>query len=51
MTHLQLNYDEISGDYNQRHSSSFHWDRGDALLELSRQLEAKAVLEVGNGTG
>jgi ubiquinone/menaquinone biosynthesis C-methylase UbiE len=51
MTHLRLNYDEISDDYNQRYPSTFHWERGDALLELARQIGTKAVLEVGSGTG
>jgi SAM-dependent methyltransferase len=51
MTTSRLNYDEISGDYNQRYPSTVHWDRGDALLELARQVNAKTVLEVGSGTG
>ncbi|MBI5951745.1 MAG: methyltransferase domain-containing protein [Chloroflexi bacterium] len=51
MTHPRLNYDKISGDYNQRYPSAFHWDRGDALLELARQLDAKSILETGSGTG
>ena len=51
MTHPRLNYDRISGDYNQRYPSALHWDRGDALLELVRQLDAKSVLEAGSGTG
>jgi len=51
MTHSRSNYDAISNDYNQRYPSTLHWDRGDALLELARQLDAKTVLEVGNGTG
>lgn len=51
MTPSRLNYDEISSDYNQRYPSTVHWDRGDALLELARQTKAKAVLEVGCGTG
>jgi ubiquinone/menaquinone biosynthesis C-methylase UbiE len=51
MSHLQVNYDEISSDYNQRYPSAFHWDRGDALLELARQIDATTVLEVGCGTG
>ncbi len=51
MTQPQLNYDVISGDYNQRYPTSIHWDRGDALLELARQINAKTVLEVGSGTG
>ncbi|CAG1016373.1 partial demethylmenaquinone methyltransferase / 2-methoxy-6-polyprenyl-1,4-benzoquinol methylase, partial [Anaerolineales bacterium] len=51
MTHPRLNYDKISSDYNQRYPSTFHWARGDALLELARHIDAKAVLEVGSGTG
>lgn len=51
MTHPRLNYDAISSDYNQRYPSSLHWERGDALLELARQIDAKSILEVGSGTG
>jgi ubiquinone/menaquinone biosynthesis C-methylase UbiE len=51
MTQSRLNYDAISGDYNQRYPTSLHWDRGDALLDLARQINAKSVLEVGSGTG
>jgi len=51
MTHSRLNYDAISNDYNQRYPSDLHWDRGDALLELARQVNAKTILEVGSGTG
>lgn len=51
MTHSRLNYDVISNDYNQRYPSTLHWDRGDALLELAHQVDAKTILEVGSGTG
>ena len=51
MTQPRLNYDAISNDYNQRYPSTFHWERGDALLELARQVDAKTILEVGSGTG
>jgi ubiquinone/menaquinone biosynthesis C-methylase UbiE len=51
MTSPHLNYDKISDNYNQRYPSTFHWDRWDALLDLARQVDAKAVLEVGSGTG
>ena len=51
MTHHRLNYDKISSDYNQRYPTSIHWDRGDALLDLAHQVNAKSVLEVGSGTG
>jgi ubiquinone/menaquinone biosynthesis C-methylase UbiE len=51
MTLSRLNYDAISGDYNQRYPTTVHWERGDALLDLSRQLNVKNVLEVGSGTG
>jgi len=46
-----LNYDAISNDYDQRYPSTQHWERGDALLNLARQLDAKTILEVGSGTG
>jgi ubiquinone/menaquinone biosynthesis C-methylase UbiE len=51
MTYPHLNYDTISDDYNQRYSSDLHWNRGDALLDLARQVNAKTILEVGSGTG
>jgi ubiquinone/menaquinone biosynthesis C-methylase UbiE len=51
MTYPRLNYDAISNDYNQRYPTSLHWDRGDALLDLARQANAKTILEVGSGTG
>jgi ubiquinone/menaquinone biosynthesis C-methylase UbiE len=51
MTQSQLNYDTISAEYNQRYPSTFHWERGDALLELARQVDAANVLEAGCGTG
>lgn len=51
MTQPHLNYDVISDDYNQRYPSDLHWNRGDALLDLARQVDAKTILEVGSGTG
>ncbi len=51
MTQPHLNYDVISNDYDQRYPSSQHWERGDALLNLVRQIKAKTILEVGSGTG
>src|SRR5258706_14839606 len=46
-----LNYDKIANEYNQRYPSSQQWERGQALLKLTRQLKAKSILEVGSGTG
>jgi SAM-dependent methyltransferase len=51
MTHPRLNYDSLSNDYNQRYSSTRNWERGDALLNLARQVNAKTILEAGSGTG
>jgi SAM-dependent methyltransferase len=51
MTQPYLNYDAISEDYDQRYLSTQHWERGDALLSLARQVHAKTILEVGSGTG
>jgi SAM-dependent methyltransferase len=51
MTKPHLNYDAISNDYDQRYPSTQHWERGDALLNLARQISAKTILEVGSGTG
>jgi SAM-dependent methyltransferase len=51
MTYPHLNYDAISNDYNQRYPSDLHWNRGDALLDLARQINSKTILEVGSGTG
>jgi ubiquinone/menaquinone biosynthesis C-methylase UbiE len=51
MTQTYLNYDAISNDYDQRYPSTQHWERGDALLNLARQVKAKTILEVGSGTG
>jgi ubiquinone/menaquinone biosynthesis C-methylase UbiE len=51
MTQPYLNYDKISNDYDQRYPSTQHWERGDALLELAHQIDAKTILEVGSGTG
>jgi len=51
MTQIRLNYDAISHVYNQRYPSTEHWERGDALLDLAAQINAKQILEVGSGTG
>jgi ubiquinone/menaquinone biosynthesis C-methylase UbiE len=51
MTKPHLNYDSISDSYDQRYPSTQHWERGDALRNLARQLNAKNILEVGSGTG
>ena len=51
MTQPYLNYDVISDDYDQRYPSTQHWERGDALLNLARQIDAQIILEVGSGTG
>jgi len=46
-----LNYDKIAQHYNQRYPDSQTWERGQALLDLARQVKAKTILEVGSGTG
>ena len=46
-----LNYDQIATQYNQRYPNSQTWERGQALLELAKQVKAKTILEVGSGTG
>ena len=46
-----LNYDTIAPHYNQRYPESQTWERGQALLELAKRLQAKTILEVGSGTG
>jgi len=51
MTQPYLNYDVISNDYNQRYPSTQRWARGDALLNLAHQINAKTILEAGSGTG
>lgn len=51
MTQTRLNYDSISNAYDQRYPSTQHWERGDALLNLAHQINAKTILEVGSGTG
>jgi len=51
MHNLILNYDQIASEYNQRYPNSQHWERGQALLSLAKQLHAKDILEVGSGTG
>lgn len=51
MTTPKLNYDQIATQYNQRYPASQTWERGQALLDLAKQVKAKAILEVGSGTG
>jgi ubiquinone/menaquinone biosynthesis C-methylase UbiE len=46
-----LNYDQIAPHYNQRYPDSQNWERGQALLQLAKQVQAKTILEVGSGTG
>lgn len=47
----KLNYDQIAPQYNQRYPNSQTWERGQALLELAKQIKARSILEVGSGTG
>lgn len=51
MTTPHLNYDQIAPHYNQRYPESQQWERGQALLNLARQINAQTILEVGSGTG
>ena len=51
MNNLSLNYDQIASEYDQRYPTSQQWERGQALLALSKQLHARDIIEVGNGTG
>jgi ubiquinone/menaquinone biosynthesis C-methylase UbiE len=51
MASLHLNYDQIATEYNQRYPSSQQWERGQALLKLATQQQARTILEVGSGTG
>lgn len=51
MTTPTLNYDQIAAQYNQRYPASQNWSRGQALLDLARQVKARTILEVGSGTG
>ncbi|MBN8657442.1 MAG: class I SAM-dependent methyltransferase [Anaerolineae bacterium] len=51
MNSLKLNYDQIASQYNQRYPATQTWERGQALLELAQQVNAKTILEVGSGTG
>src|SRR5690606_8337216 len=46
-----LNYDNIAQRYNQRYPETQQWERGQALFELAKKNNAKAILEVGSGTG
>lgn len=51
MDKLILNYDQIAHEYNQRYAGSQQWERGQALLNLTKQLHAQSILEIGSGTG
>lgn len=51
MASLQLSYDQIASEYNQRYPTSQKWERGKALLKLADQQKARTILEVGSGTG
>ena len=51
MTRDYLNYDQIATQYNQRYPDSQTWERGQALLDLAKQVKAKTILEAGSGTG
>lgn len=51
MTTPHLDYDRIAPRYNQRYPDSQPWERGQALLDLARQVKAKTILEAGSGTG
>jgi len=51
MHNLILNYDQIASEYDQRYPNSQQWERGQALLSLTKQLHAHNILEVGSGTG
>jgi len=51
MNSMELDYDHIASDYDQRYPPSQQWERGRALLELARRQAANSVLEVGSGTG
>jgi ubiquinone/menaquinone biosynthesis C-methylase UbiE len=46
-----LDYDDIAPEYNQRYPTSKPSERGEALLNLARQVRAQNILEVGSGTG
>ena len=46
-----LNYDQIADKYNQRYPTSQNWGRGQALLNVAKQGNARQILEVGIGTG
>ena len=51
MHNLFLDYDQIASEYNQRYPSQQPTQRGLALLNLARQINAQNILEVGSGTG
>ncbi len=51
MTSLHLNYDQIANDYDQRYPSAQQWERGQALLNLAKRINARTILETGSGTG
>src|SRR5574342_729910 len=51
MSDLFLNYDKIAPECKQRYPSRQPTRRGLALLDLSKQVKAERILEVGSGTG
>jgi len=46
-----LDYDHIASEYNQRYPSLQPTQRGQALLDVAKQVKARNILEVGSGTG
>ncbi len=46
-----LDYDQIADEYNQRYPSLQPTRRGQALLDIVKQVKARKILEVGSGTG
>lgn len=46
-----MDYDRVASEYDQRYPTSQYSERGQALLGLARQLNARRVLEAGCGTG
>ena len=51
MNSTYLNYDQIANDYDQRYPSAQQWERGQALLNLAKRINARTILETGSGTG
>jgi len=51
MNSNHINYDQIATEYDQRYPTAAQWERGQALLNLARQIKANSILEVGSGTG